>query len=140
LRKALSSRPRLILVFHHASVGPVTRIWVCISVSGDLVAFGLQHPLKVLERVAIACMTSLSILKILKIAKRASGMMPRNLSILLSQRRSNFISYQVLNLGSKVMRVRVLLGLVVLLRSDLRLAQLSFVSKSLRALVPEVII
>ena len=67
-------------------------------------------------------------------------MMPRDLGILLSQRRWDFVSYQILYLGSKVVGVRVMLRLVILLRSYLGLTELPFIDKSLRILVLELII
>ena len=66
-------------------------------------------------------MACLPVLEILEVTKGAPCMMPRDLGILLCQRRWDFVSYQILYLGSKVVGVRVMLRLLILLRSYLGL-------------------
>ena len=84
-------------------------------------------------------MACLPVLEILEVTKRAPRMMPRDLSILLCHRRRNFISYQILYLGSKVMRVGFMLWLVILLRSYLGLTKLPFIDNCMKILFLDLI-
>lgn len=121
LRESLRSYRRIVLVFYNSYISSIPRVRVGVRFSCYLVASGLQHPFKVLERVAIACMAPLSMLEILKIAKWTSCMMSWNMLVVLHQWLSTFISDQILYLGSKVMWVGVMLRLLVLLWTYLRL-------------------